>query len=777
MSDLFLLNYNNYYNRIIKKETTLQDYEKYLVADVVRNYNFVENNGLQTECIINSNAFNVQNSPDYIVVVTSGTYDIASKWFVMNTTKLRNGQFKLTLKRDVIAENFDAVLDSDAFIYKGYALPDNVAIFNSENITLNKIKQKEILLKDYTKTPWLVAYVPVDLAQDNPTIEVSLGYNYDQEYTNQNQYPYNEYLNQNLTIRDNTYFLVPYRNPTYTGGGAFRLNCNSSRTVSLTTGMIGSTLVVNQNTISTSQQIIQNNFKGVATSDLNVTGVNIIDNNIYEQILNENGKVIKIGTTLYKIVVSDITDSVSVPEKSKADMVIQRCFTNVLGVYTTLNNKSYPEQVTKVINYNYNGIKITLELLKEASEKKYKINLAGVDLTCEDAAYAIITTPFIDNANIKNNGEDQSEIITKENRMKILQALGSASGRLYDLQILPYSPIRNLIIDNNNFETPVNVGMIKITDEDSNYITSLYVCNKSSFSFKIFQTISIDDVKISNTCDTMRLVSPNHSNTFEFTPAKFFDGDLNVIKYFNVDVTLKPFQPFIHISPNFSGLYGYNFNDARGLILGGNYSLDLLSDQWETYELQNKNWQLMFNRQIESLELNKNIGLASSIINGLGSTFAGTISGGLFGGLFGNSASLASLGGLTNIGQSIYNTVESQYLQQYNIDSMKLNKQWEIQNIQARPMSITNVSAYNKINKYFPFLEFYSCTKEERELVKNKIKYEGMTISRIDKISKYVYNDQHFLSAKILRSNIIESDLALISEINKELSQGVYIND
>ena len=66
-----------------------------------------------------------------------------------------------------------------------------------------------------------------------------------------------------------------------------------------------------------------------------------------------------------------------------------------------------------------------------------------------------------------------------------------------------------------------------------------------------------------------RLCSPNWASSFEFSPIKN-----NGVSYFNIYCTFKPYQPYIRIAPGFRNLYGADYNDARGLILGGDYSID-----------------------------------------------------------------------------------------------------------------------------------------------------------------------------------------------------------
>lgn len=106
------------------------------------------------------------------------------------------------------------------------------------------------------------------------------------------------------------------------------------------------------------------------------------------------------------------------------------------------------------------------------------------------------------------------------------------------------------------------------------------------------------DIKISDNCDKYRLVSPNYNGQFEFSLAK--NG--GSIEYFNVDYTYKPYNPYIHVNPNFSGLYGRDFDDARGLICGGNFSLPIVTSAFTDFEVANKNYNAIFDREILNMD-------------------------------------------------------------------------------------------------------------------------------------------------------------------------------
>ena len=66
--NLYFLKYNNYYNRIVKKEDTLEGYLQYLVGEPVQGViNWNPGNGVDTQQILNSWNY---PTPDYMLAVT-----------------------------------------------------------------------------------------------------------------------------------------------------------------------------------------------------------------------------------------------------------------------------------------------------------------------------------------------------------------------------------------------------------------------------------------------------------------------------------------------------------------------------------------------------------------------------------------------------------------------------------------------------------------------------------------------------------------------------------
>ena len=166
---LLLLHYNNYFNRVIKKEDTIAAYK---AADAAykeaSNINFNPGDGVSTSLVLglgqNGSLFEGDEF-DYLVTYETVGNDnvIRGRWFIVEQDRKRGGQYELTLKRDVLADNYEDVVNSPIFLEKGCI--DDVndpLLYNSESMNVNQIKQLEIPLMDETKCGWVVGYIPSD---------------------------------------------------------------------------------------------------------------------------------------------------------------------------------------------------------------------------------------------------------------------------------------------------------------------------------------------------------------------------------------------------------------------------------------------------------------------------------------------------------------------------------------------------------------------------------------------------------------------------------------
>lgn len=165
-TSVLLLHYNNYYNRIVKKLDTIADYK---TADSnyadCSNINFVPGDGIVTSLVLGygSNPEGLFTGTkvgyDYLVLYEDTT--ILSRWFIVETVRTRKGQNELKLRRDVIADKLDDVINAPIYLEKGYINnTNNPLLYNKEAMAVNQIKQYEVALQDETKTGWIVGYIP-----------------------------------------------------------------------------------------------------------------------------------------------------------------------------------------------------------------------------------------------------------------------------------------------------------------------------------------------------------------------------------------------------------------------------------------------------------------------------------------------------------------------------------------------------------------------------------------------------------------------------------------
>ena len=77
-------------------------------------------------------------------------------------------------------------------------------------------------------------------------------------------------------------------------------------------------------------------------------------------------------------------------------------------------------------------------------------------------------------------------------------------------------------------------------------------------------------------------------------------------------------------------------------------------------------------------------------------------------------------------------------------------------------------------NKIWPFLEHYTSTAEEKHALENKITYNGMTIMRVGSLTDFVSSGGNYLKGKLIRIELTD-DSHVVSDINNELNQGVYL--
>ena len=409
-----------------------------------------------------------------------------------------------------------------------------------------------------------------------------------------------------------------------------------------------------------------------------------------------------------------------------------------------------------------------------------------------DAPYDMLVCPYLDGVINDFTTTPASTIpCSKQDAMDLMMSFATSAGsNLYDIQLLPYNPIVGLRgIRGNGFNISTGVKSIDKTyvkDADGNNRLVVFHAMYSKFSLQIDITRNSDysliseivqnslERKVKHETELVRFCSPSGSNSWDFSP-QMNDG----FDYIQVDCTYKPYSPYIRVAPDFSGLYGDNFGDTRGLIVQGDFSLPVITDQWKEYEIQNKNYANVFDRETQSLELKEHyrrIQSGAGIVAGaLGAASTGTALGSA-GGPIGMAVG-AAVGAGASVAGGIADYTISKRLYEENMSYRQDMYSMNLENIQARPNGLAKTSAFTNNNKIYPFIEVYSATDTEKEALRSKILYNGMTVGVIGKITDYIGSkvgseSHHYVKGQLIQIDVSD-DYHTCQAINNEINMGI----
>lgn len=794
MQSVYLLHYNNYYNRIVKKESTLAGYllDAYLL-DSFDGVNFVDNDGVNTTYVCNTDT-----NPDYIVVANGDV--ITSRWYVIEKSILRNGQYRFILRRDVIVDAYESTVSAPCFIEKATLQKNDPLIFNGEDMTVNQIKTSEFALKDETGCAWVVGYIPKDSFNGDEAsrtvkgdVILDGGATADITVENLTDWDYNQYATGTKfkgALSGNTLYAVFASNTVASpsapwGAGIYQDNSkpsyysnNDGRVPGLPlqsgTFYLEPNGTVSVGTISSNwRNEVWKGTTGLQGELKKAVGTAYP----YEEInfQNLNGKIIyESASGLYRRIVVHST------QKNNNNLTITSNYPNLYNLMNSNCNKTgtkwkmtgSPGYGSFMAQYSYIEYTITYEQI--FSNASVIISTPENRYHLEDQPYDMFCIPYSDTLVIHKNATPYcvaNKSIAVNMATQIAAATGSAN--VYDVQLLPYCPVRYCILDDGTFDIKSAKHDI-IKDSNDATLGVILWATTSAFTIDIQHEIVVTDPKIESQTDIYRLTSPNFNGQFEFNAAK--NGG---VESFNIDCNYKPFNPYIHVNPNFKLLYGQDFNDARGLICGGDFSLPQLSNAWANYQLNNKNYQAIFDRQIQNMEVNNKVQRQKEIIGAAIGTVQGGMMGAASGMQYGPGAAIAGGAGgtLASLGGGIADVYFNEQLRNEALDYTKDMYGYNLGNIQALPTSLTKTSAFTYNNKIFPILEYYTCTDQEKQALRDKIKYNGMTVMRIGTIAEFIPNaEKQYIKGRIIRLEGIEEDYHFLKAISEEIFKGAFFS-
>lgn len=785
MATLYIYKWNNYYNRRVMKD----DPSSPLYAESV-SLNFNPNDGVNTIYVAGRQGNVYEGGGDYVCYLDDNV-NITSRWFIVEQKRTLKGQYQLTLHRDLLKDYYDKLLDADIFVEKAILPDSNPLIYNDEAITTNQIKSGETPLKDKTGCPWIVGYFQKNWTSGEVVAQESAG-DYDlTSFTDFNTWLYKAQNNTELKNVELNIFCSSKLSSAIDGKHYYnhKVNITYNNTTSHDT-------IINYSAVA-NYGIVQNSSIGTGVSVFHekfskFDGYTNIYNhyyktyaNFYQNYVNYNNKIVRFKTSnddvydYYKIHIT--VNNKYETKKLNYDEIVSCGLVDILGYCGYSVNNSSNTYIYATISF----LSLNISYLK-ISQQKYTGTLntgTSVKKLCGDAPYGIFAIPY---GEMSINGVTTQKDVGFNWAQKLMaEKWGTSSNTyIYDLQLLPFCPMPEKVDENGaiNFTDSESLLYDTISDVDTGSILSYIIYPQSqSFTLNILDIVKeLNNVKIESQCDMYRLCSPNFNGQFEFNAAKN-----NGIYAFNVDCTYKPYNPYIHINPDFQKLYGTDYNDARGLICQGDFSLPVMNDAWISYQNSNKNYENIFNRQVENMETNRKYQRVQEKVSAIAGTVSGVVSAAKAGSQLSGGVGAAVggiIGGIASAAGGIADIAISDKLYNESLDYTKDLYVFNLDNIKAQPQSVGKTTAFTYNNKIFPILEYYTCTDEEKEAVANKIIFNSMTVGAIGKLRDYINNvwyygdkkSKGYFKGRLISIELDEGDFTIQKAIAEEIYKGAF---
>lgn len=782
MSVLYILSYNNYFDR--KQRPVYWSAGKY---DQWRRTALVDINFLYNDGVTTTLETTDPMGGDYVAIADNEDFPdvINSHWFIIESKKVTEGRlaglYTTTLRRDLIADNLDIVKKAPCFVEKGWVPATNPLIFNNENMGYNQIKQAEILLENSLKTPWIVAY----LSRYHTSEQGGNEYNsFSGKFISEQQTPKADYTVSSLdrytyyywsknkyraTSTDNISYSALYKTK---GGQGWRFRINKNTYDNVIESGISLNVPVHSHPVipespkadhivlSEEYNTYFADYEGLPQNK--ITGLGSMDG--YNTLRAESGKIIQVGKKYYQISVT--LDSYGY-ENEKVIRKGDDMYDSLLTKLCVKNNMEIDDLTTPRLSIEWAyTLPTAIIAFNELSTSSLSYDIQYKGAVTHDAVYEIIAAPYRDTS--FSVGGTVYNSVGSLNLQWFQDIINSynAAGWAYDIQLVPYVPIDEY--DASKYE------MIKLTFTEGAGVASVGF-KLPQASFRLTRPLNLplrSNRKIGNEVDMFRFVSPNGVGEFQFNPYK--NG--GVTKW-EADVTLIPFNPYIHIHPEFGGLYGGVNEDFRGLICGGDYSLPILNEKWSTYALSNKYYQQIFDRNISSQELNNSWALVGDIAGTVAGAISGATTGAVAGATAGpiGAAAGAVIGGVGSAVSGAIDVFGGNQLRNDEIARQKDQFGYQLGTIKAQANTLTRTTSYNISNKYFPYVEYYTATNEEVTALENKLKYEGYTLNVIGTIGDYINEFQTtFIKGQLIQIPGLQNDSHTAIELYNEIRRGVY---
>lgn len=825
MSRIYLCeNFNNLSNKMCIVYDRIELYPQPVFEATV---NFRPGDGVSTSLVLmykdNVLAPPVNLEPDYAIVCADSGGGIESRWFVTESVRLSDSKFSLRLQRDVAADYKSNIMDSVAFVRRGWVDKSNPLIFNSENGSYSQILRERIDLKDKSGKGCYVAFLSGNFFAEERVITLASKQNADIEFGLANDGESGDYVFcSGLSDKAPVDFRVRATNDLYLSTPArpvdtIEITINSTvpadnpAHAAIVTDILyirsdGATTVGKPSTSVARVNFSRNFLIGSDryTNDIPRTaaqavaqavfGTGAVDQFLYAQdsaagtmkdaqfLREHEGCVAFLGANQknYKLR-RELPWTNRTPQKlttdvSKTSELGQIIAATMLRFKYESGTNDLPSAGAATINYfNYNWV---WEEFVDAS-----LTLPATARTLSDSPYYMMCIPEEgQRLRIPNNN---STITQQPDPYEIYNQLQLKFGEhVYDVQYLPYTPLQLNLTDDGILDisqNPTQVGIIKTT-EGSTDEGAVYFVQQSEFTFSVdvdseslrapASSASDVETKINSELKVARLCSMDGQAQISLNPTK----NLGLTKV-QIYCRYAPFQSYFTLLPEWSIYYGLAAvdNDTRGLNFTTKSSMTRASNQWQEFVLNNVNYQEIFNRQIQSMDtqfdIQANAAVRNMVFGLLNTGAAAAMSGSpvsVIGGLAGGGL------GLIQQGQEYVDMVNN-FRENRSLSTDMFNLQNG--NTKARANTLSTISALSPIYNTWPYIEVYGATSTESAVLRTYIDEFSMNIGAMtNQLVAYVQpnpNARKYIQADIVRLNG-KFDAHMADTIKSVISNGIY---
>ena len=328
------------------------------------------------------------------------------------------------------------------------------------------------------------------------------------------------------------------------------------------------------------------------------------------------------------------------------------------------------------------------------------------------------------------------------------------TGRILDVQFLPFS-----LATEASEDFKINDAGIKATFLDTD-----------DFEF----TTDLEDLtSINKECDTIKIVSPSRASQYLFRPYNN-DG----IMEFKTKITLRPYNSIIYVRPSTKGLLIYDYDDKDCLVISEDFSLTNVTSEWANYIYNNRNYNDVFERQIQGREFERawerRVEDAQKKSDEWTSRNISAQKASVYTGNLPIISSVAGAIGTAFQDQTYLQMaqIDRQYNEALYQEGIQISRDLfnlQLENIQSQPLVPSKITTLDA--KLLPgvYLEYYSTNPTELQAINDFYRFNG---NRIDAYGTFNQYWGWFVRGKIIMSQFYTQPE--VDELNRRLSMGIF---